>query len=74
MGVQSVYVPTTTLSTIAVAIIMKSSCALNARRKYLTGSHLALTFGVTMSLTWNFLLVISAAIKAIGNVHTETNS
>jgi len=74
MGVQSVCVPMTTLSTIAVAIIMKSSCVLNARRKRLTGSHLALTFGVTMSLTWNSLLVISAAIKATGNVHTGSNS
>jgi hypothetical protein len=74
MGVQSVYVPTTTLSTIDVAIMMKSSCVLNAHRKRFTGSHLALTFGVTMSLTWNSLLVISAAIKATGNVHTESNS
>ena len=74
MGVQSVYVPMTTLSTIAVAIMMKSSCALNAHRKRLTGSPLAPTFGVTMSLTWNSLLVISAAIKAIGNVHAESNS
>ena len=75
MGVQSVCVPMTTLSIIAVAIMMRSFCALNAHRKRLTGSHLALTFGVSMSLTWNSLLVISAAIKAIGNVyHSLTHS